>query len=373
MLESLKLGLKPKLGGNKMARRDGAPLSAALRESLDSQFKAIGSTPQRIESRGRLQKEVERLHRAVNEYLADWAQLPAELDCALVAWIAARGRAAQEAAQVLQAPELRAELDRLFPALRTHTGNTQHGFVYGLALQHGPRTTSWLEDARAQEERVHELMGEGNEPPVAEPPDPRAVLDDHLRQLLEDKRSGLVGAKFATRVEFLLREGVAPTEPRLVNAAKSEVEHLQSPALAPLRKAVERAITAAQDLQQRDEVNPESEACLAFTRDKRVVIVGGDPRPELRDKLYALFRFSEVEWLDDASGSPRELDSLAQRAVNGTVDLVLLLTQFVSHKASNKLTHLDNPRARIVYINSYGLSQIRLALEKEFGIERVAA
>ena len=92
-------------------------------------------------------------------------------------------------------------------------------------------------------------------------------------------------------------------------------------------------------------------------------MIGGDPRPERRDRLREVFEFEELEWLET---SPRLDEHLASRIRGGSVDFVILLHRFIRHRVSEKLV----PICKILNVpwvgvdRGYGVESIRLSIER---------
>ena len=72
-----------------------------------------------------------------------------------------------------------------------------------------------------------------------------------------------------------------------------------------------------------------------MVRDKRVILLGGEPREPARVRLENAFAMSELEWIP--GDNPRRLDSVVERVHQHKVDLVLVLQQWNAHKVTNKL------------------------------------
>ncbi len=105
----------------------------------------------------------------------------------------------------------------------------------------------------------------------------------------------------------------------------------------------------------------------ARAADLSVLLFGGSPREDVRAHVERALGLGELEWPD--SDKPRKLDSLVERIRAGKIDVVLIVTSFVSHKESNRLVEAvrasDVPYAHVR--GGYGLDAVRRALEEALG------
>jgi hypothetical protein len=103
---------------------------------------------------------------------------------------------------------------------------------------------------------------------------------------------------------------------------------------------------------------------LPHTRGKKVVLIGGARREEVRRQLEGLFEFDRLEWEDDWGSKPAMLNSLEQRVRNRTVDLVVLLRSYISHQVSERFRPLcEQYQVPCVFVDQgYGVAQISRAL-----------
>ncbi len=164
----------------------------------------------------------------------------------------------------------------------------------------------------------------------------------------------------------MLRDGISPTDKRVVNLARPFADALDGSALAPLRKAIREAIEAESEAEDspdlRRQALPPDWPLFAETRGRRVVIVGGDPRPERATRLRAAFEFGEIEWME--GNTTRKIDGLKERMRNGNLDLVIVLRAFNSHKVSDAIFGVKSSTCMTVLADGYGITQVRLGLER---------
>ena len=98
-------------------------------------------------------------------------------------------------------------------------------------------------------------------------------------------------------------------------------------------------------------------------RGKNVVMMGGEVREERRLALEEAFQCAAFTWVPH--NRPRLLQALAERAAQGTVDIILV-NKFVGHRETQALE-----RASVVPVISvrlgYGVTAVKTALEDYFG------
>lgn len=70
------------------------------------------------------------------------------------------------------------------------------------------------------------------------------------------------------------------------------------------------------------------------TRDRRAVLVGGSPRDSYQRRLQQVYGFAKLDWVD---GDVRRIKNLGRSIEHRGLDLVLVVQQFISHKASGTI------------------------------------
>ena len=195
-----------------------------------------------------------------------------------------------------------------------------------------------------------------------DPTAPGALLQT-LREHIED---GVDDEALVKLVRRLLESGLTQSDPQLVQL------------LLPPRAAIKRASglkTLRSRLKQASEgkaptVPPSTSTAVpqdwpffAQTEGKVVVILGGDPRPEAKDRIAEAFRFREVTWETTDS---RRVQSVRERVLRHSVDMVVLLRQLLSHKVSEAITPACNQAGVpfVVVDTGYGVTQVRLGIER---------
>jgi len=97
-------------------------------------------------------------------------------------------------------------------------------------------------------------------------------------------------------------------------------------------------------------------------RGLRVVMLGGEVREERRAALEQAFQFESLEWV--STDRPRLVESLAERAERGSVDIILL-TKFASHGGSVTIQKVSKAPF-LTMRHGYGVSTVRQVLEEYF-------
>ena len=82
------------------------------------------------------------------------------------------------------------------------------------------------------------------------------------------------------------------------------------------------------------------EDLISATQGRRVLMIGGSVREDVRRTLQRLFEFDRLEWEPYEDAKPAMLDSLEQRIRNRGVDLVLILKSFIGHHVPERLRPL---------------------------------
>jgi hypothetical protein len=307
----------------------------------------------------------------VSHQLERWGRTAPEVNRALVALLTARMRSVQALCDALEASTALERLDGFFRRVSRHSKETQPGFVWGLSVDHRPQSGAWSDDARHADAAVRAMRDVWVRPEDTPTLPPGETLDDALRRLIEDVRGGLDAEAFVERTRLLLKAGVAPDERRLVNLSRTFVAHLDGSVFKELRRVVREELKAEAEAEceARESPVPGDWPHFALTRGKRAVIVGGDPRPDRVERLREVFGFAQLEWAEDAT-SARRLDALVQRMRNGAFDVVVVLRAFSSHRLSDAVFGEDAAPCLRVLADTYGVHQVRLAIERYAGTLR---
>ena len=83
---------------------------------------------------------------------------------------------------------------------------------------------------------------------------------------------------------------------------------------------------------------------------KRVVVLGGNPDPNTEMKLERAGRPDSLTWID--ARNMRKVQSLSSRIKRGSVDVIIVLTRFISHKATKRIESAKRSRdVRVVMVH----------------------
>ncbi len=102
---------------------------------------------------------------------------------------------------------------------------------------------------------------------------------------------------------------------------------------------------------------------LEHTQGKRALIVGGDERSNARERIQAAFGFAELRW--DRAHQTRRVQATAARIREGSVDVVIFLRRFLSHRTSNILvpaTQQPSGPLSVWVDQGYGVVAVQRAL-----------
>ncbi len=332
----------------------------ALQEALTTLGEPLAADP----TASVLSGEVTRICAYLHASLPVWAELAPRANFVLTGWMTARLRHLQTLAERLGLESAETPLATGIRRLSAHSKDTQPGFIYGLGLGHQPQHGDWVADAAEWRTQLLRVLADAG--PTQAPA--AAVLnpDDAIRVLTERVRAGLEATALSAELKAILKMGVPATDKRLVNLARPHVDALDGSTLAPLRKAIRELVVAESEAEEGGEAArnalPVDWPLFPETRDRVVVIVGGDPRPERAARLQTAFGFREVEWME--GNTTRKVDSLRERMKSGTIDLVIVLRAFNSHKVSDAIFGVKSPVCLAVLADGYGVTQVRLGLER---------
>lgn len=368
----------------KSRMRDGAPkpevqvqltttVDAGARGVIEATLEVFGATPSHLQGKKPVARELERIHEVASTHMDTWEAAGTRVNRLLTGWLAARARAVQSEVQKKPIAGVEEELETLFRRLTQHSAVTQPGSVSGLARTHKPRTGSWLADALAIEHELRGLMGDlkylGAQAGSTEAPS--VNLDDELRRLTDEVRGGMDAQGFVARLRYLLSVGASAGDTRLVRLALPFAGDLEGQEFAAVRRAVNHLVERDEETETADDAShiPDDWPWLTHTRGKVAMIVGGEPRPERLVRLKSTFGFGELDWLQGIDKGGRSVDSLVQKMRNGTVDMVIVLRAFSSHKVSEKIFGVEEPQCVRVLADTYGVNQVRLAIERFCAVE----
>jgi integrase len=303
----------------------------------------------------------DRIRKALWEIDA-WERLPQGLQRMLIAMAVTRLR-------YLQA-QCAMDTDAVIGLLRRITGysaRVRPGAVYGLAKDHTPRRASWREDAEAATDQLRNFLGVSDED-LASPESAESILR-RIERLHGEVANAPAAARQAVisqlvrEIRGAIKEGVPARHSRLVRLAADHVDQLTFPDLRNLRRAVREHLDAQAE-ENGGVVNvrvPPEWGWSHHTRDRVVLIIGGEPREPARARIEAAFGMRRLDWLP-----ADDLAMAKARVIGGKYDLVLLLRDFIGHSADEVV--LEAARKHGVswahVEHGYGVVRIRSSIER---------
>ena len=129
-------------------------------------------------------------------------------------------------------------------------------------------------------------------------------------------------------------------EPELLGLVRPFREFLNGAEFRALRKHLDRI---QEDEDKGNEVQilrDRYQELIALTRGRKALLIGGAVREDARKSLQQTFEFDELEWEPHEGNRPVLLKSIEQRVKNRSMDLVLILKDFVGHTVSERLRPL---------------------------------
>lgn len=105
---------------------------------------------------------------------------------------------------------------------------------------------------------------------------------------------------------------------------------------------------------------------IELTRGRKGVMIGGDCREEARRQLEEVFEFGKLEWTPYESSRPAALKSLKERVRNKSVDIVLILKEYIAHHVPEQLRPLCEQYEIpcLMVEHGYGVRQVAQTLQR---------
>ncbi len=339
-----------------------------VRDIVEATCSDFGPTPKTLKGKKPALQELEKIQRVLDAHLDRWHAAGSQTNRQLTSWVTARARAAQDELALLKKPELNDAFADLFRRLTLHSAVTQPGKVTGLSQSHKPPANGWLVQALNHESLLRTMFSNGS---LAKAQDEQAArpavnTDDEIRKLTQDVRAGIDGKTYSERLRYLLSAGASPSDVRIARLSLPFLNDLEGAEFATMRRVIAQQAESDGDASALDGAVhiPEEWPWITNTRGKIACIVGGSPKPERLTRLRDAFGFAELQWLSGSEKRGAALDSLVQKMRHGTVDMVIVLRAFSTHKMSDKVFGLEvSPCARVL-ADSYGVQQVRLGIER---------
>ncbi|MCU0656733.1 MAG: hypothetical protein MUF64_16215 [Polyangiaceae bacterium] len=247
------------------------------------------------------------------ESRTQWALMSKPMQRVWLSMLVARTRAVKDATTTN--PALRERIKAFILQFPAYAKTYQPGYVNGLQVSHNPERGSWRDDA------LHFWA--------------------QLRPLT-----------------------VAPPEP------EPEPEEPHETTSVPAS-----TIVASAPSQETEDDGPAIDSqwpLWSLVRDKRGILLGGEPREPARVRLENAFAMAELEWIP--GDNPRRLDSVVERVGQNKVDIVFVLQQWTAHKVTNKLIDAcKNSGVPWALVSSYSIKSIRAGLDRFLGANRDVA
>jgi len=350
---------------SKVSNPDALPHVATLAEVLD----ALGP-PQQVTSDD-YDEDMAKLQAAIDA-MSQWQAFDCTTQRALLGLVASRLRYLQD--EVIS-PDVHGNPETvfqpLFKALTFFSALEKPGFVFGLAQSHKPQADTWLKDARYWWDVLQQIAG--RKQVTSRNQDDFPNPDRAVRFLAELSGEDEVDREDLTKAAVACLEAkVSPSDQRLVKILLPHLELLtKERRLKATRKAIrDYQKELDQDCQSSDSNTskvPVSWPHWSRVEGARVLVIGGEQREGAAERMSEAFRFSSLEW--DSGWNTRRLNSMAQRVAAKSVDLVVCLTNFMSHKAWWAMVSACKT-AGVSYVaveRGYGVNQIQAAMEAAFG------
>ncbi len=332
----------------------------ARRKSLEDLVQAIGK-PTKLESREDVAAAVQRLTGGIARMDA-WLDQSQEAQKALMGLISSLARQIQDESNFgltfAEDEALRSAFSRMTAWSREH----RPGFVPGLSRSNPPDHGSWYDDYRHWYQMLQP------------PPDHHDAVSSAegalgaLQRMLEDGATS--PEELVSLARRAIESGVSQSDPRLVSMLTPFQSSLQGArGLKTLKNALRDALNAEeQDVVQADQSDPVPEGWPLFqlTEGKHAVVIGGDPRPAAIERLHSAFRLRNLEWEE---ADVRRVRALAERIRRGSIDLVIVLRRFISHREHDLVRPACQEAGVPICVvdTGYGVTQIRLAMERYWG------
>lgn len=272
-----------------------------------------------------------------------WKRSSAPLQHAVLSWLTARARWAQD---LLGPGEAAEQVARAYPKLSAFSKRERPGFVYGLRRDHESQGESWRADAESWRTQVKTLLVK--EPAYEENPEGESNPERALARLDEILEGDPEPETVVLAVGAALDSQIRPDDPRLLRLVEDHEEALsQDPRFRRLRRAlrsfadgdadatmiVETSLDGSSPFGDRAALSPEESSPLGeHAASLKVLLVGGEPREQHRQRLLEATGVRQLEWAPATrGGGVGKLQSTAESIRRGSWDAVILLPRFCGH------------------------------------------
>jgi hypothetical protein len=294
--------------------------------------------------------QVRALAREIDDASAHFGMLdPKEQLAQLTIWIGRYRRL-----QALEAPHLDEDdavtLQRIFPRLVGISKQYEPGYIEAFRQGFNTDWDAYVADAEEQFRRATEhahqkrqVEHRRREQQARDADRQRQARDEgvmaleHLKAVIarynlpEEGLDEFHGA-LATAVA-----GLGVTDPELLELVAPWRDLLTGSDFRALRKHLDRAREEEDRDASQQALKDEFADLIALTRGRKALMIGGSAREDMRRTLERIFEFEELDWENFEGKRPAFLDSLEQRVGNRSLDLVLILKEFIGHEVPNRL------------------------------------
>jgi tetratricopeptide (TPR) repeat protein len=269
----------------------------------------------------------------------------------------------------------KSRVKQIFGALGEMSGMYRPGFIEAMNRSHVCDWGQYVKDAtEAFAEALHtrvdrERMEEERKKRADEEKERRIVarencasLMEALRDLVQTSRSEENVEKILSLTETILKD-VSPDDETLLDI----LDGCEELFVGEVFRALRRNLTKLGGGLTIEYLTKQFPKGMEYLKGKKVVLVGGVSREDRRFKMEKLFGVDSLEWVSSWRNAAGNLNSLAERAKNGTVDIIVEITSLCGHNVENVLsTACDGLRCKFVRVSQgYGASRIIQSIEQQ--------
>lgn len=297
--------------------------------------------------------------------------LPDKLLHALCSFVVSRARRLQNevpAAQAMRA-DIEDRVHAIFRPVSALARERMFGFVHGMMRDNRPLRGTWNDDTQHWMNEVDRVAGnEFGEP--FESGLPTFNSERTIAQLVQVFEEGAEPEVWRPIVANALQRGLRADDPRVIRLLTPHVADLLGTEFRALRRAIaEQSADEASGPEIEREAIPTDWSGWPMVRGKRGVIVGGDARPRAAESIREALELDDLEWIATDGKGMRRVENLVERVRSGSIDVVFLLLNFMSHSVWGKI--VDEAKGTSVTVfecdKGYGVTQIRAAVERRIG------
>ena len=309
-----------------------------------------------------------------------WKESSGPLQHAVLSWLTARARWVQE---LLGPGEAAERVARAYPKLSAFSKRERPGFVYGLRRDHAAQGESWRDDAESWRTQVKTLLEkeQNMETRAASGGNPERALARLEEILAADPEPETVVQAVGATLDALVR----PDDPRLLRLVEDHDEALShDPRFKRVRRALrsfsegDAAATVVSESFGESSLfgelpslsDTEAAALDEVAEDMKVLLVGGEPREQHRQRLLEATGVTALEWAPATrGGGTGKLQSTAESIRRGSWDAVILLPRFCGHDVDAVLIPAckSSTTPWLHVRGGYGVGPIRAAVRELAG------